>query len=79
MPHLTHRQADEAALALLKALGVTDTDGVVGFVLECRCDALPRLTVERVVGERLADRNALAAASALAPVTEDRVTWGDGR
>ena len=78
MALLTRQQHDEACLAILKALGVTRLDRVVGFVLACRVDDVPLLAVEYEPGEELADKTVLAAAAALAPVVqiEERAAEG---
>jgi len=68
MSRPTWRESQEAALALLEALGVSDRDRVVSFTLVCRADDVPRLFVERDVGAALAGEAARQAAAALAPV-----------
>ena len=78
MAILTKQQHDEACLALLKALGVTRLDRVVGFTLTCRVDAVPLLVVEYEPWSELADKTVLASAAALAPSVrvEERAVWG---
>lgn len=65
-----------AGVALLKALGVKDLDGVRGFTLTFHCDDLPVLVVERYVGAEMGDKTALAAAAQLNPQVEERAVWG---
>lgn len=67
MALISHRQAQEAGLALLKALGVTDLDRVVSFTLYFHCQDMPELTIVRCPESELADKTMLEAAAALAP------------
>lgn len=67
----------DAALALLRALGVEDVGRVRAFSLFVSADDVPHLVVTRFVGGELGDKTTLAGAAALAPhiqVTEREET-----
>ncbi len=72
------KERSEAALALLRALGVEDVEDVVRFVLTCDCREVPTLVVERYVDRKLGGGAASRAASDLAPhvAVEERAVWG---